>query len=258
MNHNNGNRRVQFSFYENSANSTSSSNKSVPNSNPLTSQESMPYRPESTRIRPESIQCSPPYLKNRAKSIEIKQKFPKKMNKVTVNSNNSTPESINEPIPSTNMNPSIPMNASNSYLPNIDHNNLFDHGSHEIENNDDNDKKQDGIDQFDTTLLPITQFTNNKVYNIKTQREHTVSNASYDHIPNLYAENSNSKPPPFPDAASIALSDDSPKNVKKSTLSLNKHFSNDTKAFETWMACCDIQDDTFGIICTVYSIHQNK
>merc|ERR1712207_63491 len=115
MNHNNGNRRVQFSFYENSANSTSSSNKSVPNSNPLTSQESMPYRPESTRIRPESIQCSPPYLKNRAKSIEIKQKFPKKMNKVTVNSNNSTPESINEPIPSTNMNPSIPMNASNSY-----------------------------------------------------------------------------------------------------------------------------------------------
>ena len=284
-------RRVQFAMNGDSAgsNESNASNKSLPNPNPLRSQESMPYRPELNQYQSNR---SPPQLSKDIKSIEINSK----MKQVALNSNHSTPESIlNEPIPSTshyqndsqiNTNTRLTMNTSNSIL--VTNNNykqnLINQESHKIVDNDDEHDNNQGIDKFDSRL-PITGFSNNNHNNNNSNgynhhnhnnnhnkgqqyygQQRTISNASYDHIPGLYSTNSttqvsnNDHPPSLPNATSIALTTNESSNINemkmdqmqpqqpKRKLSLTKHFNNDKVAFETWMAACDIQDDTFGIL----------
>eukprot|EP01084_Bolivina_argentea_P029983 55629_1 len=64
----------------------------------------------------------------------------------------------------------------------------------------------------------------------------------------------------LPNATSIALDDDhdmktsNKVNKPARKLSLTKHFSNDVKAFETWMSCCDMEDVTFGYYSALYPL----
>eukprot|EP00486_Rosalina_sp_Unknown_P009596 CAMPEP_0201590392 /NCGR_PEP_ID=MMETSP0190_2-20130828/177235_1 /ASSEMBLY_ACC=CAM_ASM_000263 /TAXON_ID=37353 /ORGANISM="Rosalina sp." /LENGTH=462 /DNA_ID=CAMNT_0048046447 /DNA_START=92 /DNA_END=1477 /DNA_ORIENTATION=- len=299
-------RRVQFSIHNQGSANSDSSNKSLPNLNPLQAQESMPYRPELDGFGSQSqVYGGPPKLSKDIKSIEINSK----MKQGAIKSNHSTPESIvnEEPIPSAYgphghhhkgnnseyaPNTRLPMNTSNSIIvsTNGKKQNLINQESHKIQIHNENSESVMSstptapmTNNTDDKPLPITNFTNNNVYNPKTQqyyRQGTISNASYDHIPGLYSINSqtqvrsnhmtngsmgSSRPPPLPNATSIALSSNMSVNTnemklqqenqgKTTRLTLEKNFSNDKKSFETWMGCCDIQDDTFGYYSALYPL----
>jgi len=283
-NNNTNNRRVQFYESKNKALEASNksipmlhdikhmeANKSIPNPNPLTSQDSMPYRPEMDVNR---ISTPLKLNVNGAKSIELNHR------KSPTTSNQSSPESLTDeqPHPSSNQfdhahsqyihmaNNRLPINESASILV-LKHNNLENTGSHKLDGGDSGDLfgpyPENG-------LWPVSEFVNNNVYdkkyNYKSQQYYhqdtsTMSNASYDHIPGLYAETSEIGPneilPHYANTSSITFNkyDDETKeeHPNKRILSL-VDFSNDAKCYETWMACCDIQDDTFGYYSALYPL----
>merc|ERR1712228_478716 len=125
---------------------------------------------------------------------------------------------------------------------------LVDNTSHLI------DYSSDPV-QKETHLLPISHHSHAQLED-NTTMEYSMSNVSHDNVSDLLEPEPADQCPSMVPNSSIAISEheNEMKISKVSKLEKLNHFNGDTEAYETWMACCDINDDTFGYFSAMYPL----